>query len=100
METQTNETTSTNEVRPFRIDIPEEAIADLRRRIAATDGPTRKPSPMLRRACSWRRLQALARYWGTDYDFAEVGGEAECPAAVHDRDRWARHAFHSRAFET
>src|SRR5207248_2890494 len=30
----------------------------------------------------------------------EVGGAAQCPAAVHDRDRWARHAFHSRSFAT
>ena len=41
METQTHETTATA-VRPFRVDMPEEAIADLRRRIAATRWPDKE----------------------------------------------------------
>ena len=24
------------------------------------------------KACSWRRLQPLAHYWGTDYDWRKV----------------------------
>ncbi len=43
METQTHATTSTRyAIRPFRIDIPEEAIADLRRRITATVWPDKE----------------------------------------------------------
>lgn len=38
MENQTHETTATV-VRPFHVDMPEEAIADLRQRIAATHFP-------------------------------------------------------------
>ena len=44
MENQTNATTPTRfALRPFRVDIPEEAIADLRRRIAATRFPEKEP---------------------------------------------------------
>ena len=40
MDTQTHATTSTQfAIRPFRVDIPEEAIADLRQRIVATRWP-------------------------------------------------------------
>ena len=43
METQTHETTPTRfALRPFRVDIPEEAIADLRRRVVATRWPDRE----------------------------------------------------------
>ena len=43
------------EIRPFHVDITEEALDDLRRRIAATrTGPRRRPSRISRRACRWR----------------------------------------------
>jgi len=43
MENQNQETTSTQfALRPFRVDIPDEAIADLRRRIAATRWPDKE----------------------------------------------------------
>ena len=32
-------------------------------------GPPGSSSPTGRRACSWRRLQELARYWAADYDW-------------------------------
>ena len=47
-----------SEIRPFRVDMPDEAIADLQRRIAATRGPPGSSSPIGRRACSWRRFRS------------------------------------------
>ena len=44
-----------NEIRPFRLDTSEDAIADLRRRLAATRWPTKSWSRIGRRVCSWRR---------------------------------------------
>src|SRR5260370_15093300 len=67
METQTHETTPA--VRPFRVDIPEEAIADLRRRIAATRWPEKETVPDPSQGVQLATMQKLARYWGTDYDF-------------------------------
>ena len=45
---------SDTEIRPFRVGMPEEAIADLRRRIAATRWPERETVADDRRACGWR----------------------------------------------
>ena len=42
METQTHKTTSTSEVRPFRFNVPEEELTELRRRIHATKWPERE----------------------------------------------------------
>ena len=39
------------EIRPFHVDVPDEALDDLRRRIAATNGPRRRPSPINPKAC-------------------------------------------------
>jgi pimeloyl-ACP methyl ester carboxylesterase len=68
MQSQTHKTTPTA-VRPFRVDIPEEAIADLRRRIAATRWPEKEPVADRSQGVQWATIQALARYWSTDYDF-------------------------------
>jgi Epoxide hydrolase N terminus len=66
MESQTHETTSTRfAVRPFRIDIPEEAIADLRRRITATVWPDKETVADASQGVQLATMQALARYWGT-----------------------------------
>jgi pimeloyl-ACP methyl ester carboxylesterase len=70
MDTQNHATTSTQfAIRPFRVDIPEEAIADLRRRIAATRWPEKETVPDPSQGVQLATMQKLARYWGTDYDF-------------------------------
>jgi pimeloyl-ACP methyl ester carboxylesterase len=68
METQTTATTATA-VRPFRVDMPEEALADLRRRIAATRWPSRELITDRSQGVQLAPLQELARYWGADYDW-------------------------------
>jgi pimeloyl-ACP methyl ester carboxylesterase len=73
MENQTHETTPTRfTIRPFRVDIPEEAIADLRRRIAATRWPDKETVADPSQGVQLATMQKLARYWGTDYDFRRV----------------------------
>jgi pimeloyl-ACP methyl ester carboxylesterase len=71
METQTHQTTTTV-VRPFRVDIPEDALADLRQRIAATRFPDKELVPDASQGVQLAMLQALARYWSTDYDFQRL----------------------------
>ena len=68
MENQTHQTTATV-VRPFRVDMPEEALADLRRRIAATRFPGKETVADASQGVQLATLQALARYWATDYDW-------------------------------
>ncbi len=67
MDTQTHETTPA--VRPFRINVPEEDLADLRRRIAATRWPSRELVTDRSQGVQLAPLQELARYWGADYDW-------------------------------
>src|SRR6266699_1332603 len=71
METQTNQTTATA-VRPFRVDMSEEAIADMRRRIAATRFPDKELVADASQGVQLAMLQELARYWATDYDFRRL----------------------------
>ena len=86
-------------IRPFRFEVPEEDLVDLRQRIAATRWPERETVTDASQGVQLATMQALARYWATDYDWRKVRGEAERPAAVHHRDRRARHPFHPRALE-
>ena len=61
---------SETEIRPFRVGMPDEAIADLRRRIAARRWPSRELVADRSQGVQLATLQELARYWATDYDWA------------------------------
>ncbi|HTA07766.1 MAG TPA: epoxide hydrolase [Streptosporangiaceae bacterium] len=60
-------TTTASELRPFRVDIPDEAIADLRRRVAAARRPSRELVPDRSQGVQLTTIQELARYWISDY---------------------------------
>src|SRR5919108_1871284 len=67
----TTDDTATD-IRSFQIEIPEEQIDDLRRRIAATRWPSKELVEDRSQGVQLATLQALARYWTTDYDFGRV----------------------------
>jgi pimeloyl-ACP methyl ester carboxylesterase len=56
-------------VRPFRVHVPEEQLADLRRRLAATRWPTRELVPDREQGVQLATMQELVRYWATEYDW-------------------------------
>src|SRR5262245_3498031 len=56
-------------IRPFRIDIPQGEIDELRRRIEATRWPTRELVTDRSQGVQLAAIQSLARYWATDYDW-------------------------------
>src|SRR6185503_10036857 len=60
------------DVRPFQIDIAEEALEDLRRRIKATRLPSKELVDDRSQGVQLATIEALARYWATDYDFGRV----------------------------
>ena len=60
---------SETEIRPFRVDMPDEAIADLRRRIAATRWPAKELVADRSQGVQLATIQELARYWAADYDW-------------------------------
>ena len=57
------------EVRPFHVEFPEEAIEDLRRRIAATRWPSKELVTDRSQGVQLATAQALARYWLDGYDW-------------------------------
>ena len=59
-------------VRPFRVDVPEEDLDDLSRRIAATRWPSKELVEDRSQGVQLATLRELARYWTTDYDFGRV----------------------------
>jgi len=65
------------DIRPFRVDIPDEALEDLRRRIAATNWPEKETVADQSQGVPLAMIQELARYWGTDYDWRK------CEAALN-----------------
>jgi hypothetical protein len=61
-----------NSLRPFQFNAPDEALADLRRRIAATHWPDKETVADSSQGVQLATMQELARYWGTDYDWRKV----------------------------
>jgi pimeloyl-ACP methyl ester carboxylesterase len=59
-------------IRPFRVHFPDEALGDLKRRIAATRWPDRETVSDQSQGVQTAKIQALLRYWGTDYSWRKV----------------------------
>jgi len=57
------------EIRPFHVDIPQEALEDLRRRIEATRLPSKELVTDRSQGVQLATIQELARYWTTEYDW-------------------------------
>ena len=56
-------------IRPFRADIAEEALEDLRRRLVATRWPSRELVPDRSQGVQLATMQQLCRYWAEEYDW-------------------------------
>ena len=57
------------EIQPFQVGMPDEAITDLRRRIAATRWPSKELVADRSQGVQLAAIQELARYWATEYDW-------------------------------
>src|SRR6476646_7864844 len=78
---QTDERADKNAIRPFHINIPEEELADLRRRIVATRWPEKELVADRSQGVPLATVQKLANYWATDYDWRKC--EARLKALPH-----------------
>jgi pimeloyl-ACP methyl ester carboxylesterase len=56
-------------IQPFRVNVPDEELAELRRRIAATRWPSKELVGDRSQGVQQATIQELARYWATDYDW-------------------------------
>src|ERR1700749_2629175 len=98
MSTGTAARNADSEIRPFHVDIAEEAVADLRRRIAAWRPPEREPVDDQSQGVQLATVQDLARYWATEYDWR--GCEAKLnalPQFMTEIDGLDIHFIHVRS---
>src|SRR5262245_12434826 len=85
-------------VRPFRVDIADEAIADLRRRIAAWRPPEREPVDDQSQGVQLATVQDLANYWATEYDWRKCEAKLNAlPQFTTEIDRLDVHFIHARS---
>jgi pimeloyl-ACP methyl ester carboxylesterase len=67
------------DIRPFRVDVPQQEIEELRRRIAATRWPSRELVADRAQGVQLATMQELARYWTTDYDWRRCEARLNAP---------------------
>jgi pimeloyl-ACP methyl ester carboxylesterase len=65
-------TTVETAIRPFQVDIPDDALEDLIRRIGATRWPSKELVTDRSQGVQLATMQELARYWVTDYDWRKA----------------------------
>jgi pimeloyl-ACP methyl ester carboxylesterase len=85
-------------VSPFRIDVPEEDLGDLRRRIAATQWPEKETVADESQGVQLATMQELARYWATDYDWRKCEEKLNAlPQFMTEIDGLDIHFIHLRS---
>jgi epoxide hydrolase-like protein len=96
--TGTAATDADTAVRPFHVDIAEEAIVDLRRRIAAWRPPEREPVDDQSQGVQLTTVQDLANYWATEYDWRRCEAKLNAlPQFVTEIDGLGIHFIHVRS---
>jgi pimeloyl-ACP methyl ester carboxylesterase len=89
---------SATEIRPFRVDIPEDELTDLRRRVAATRWPEKETVTDQSQGVPLATIQALARYWATDYDWRTCEARLKAlPQFITEIDGLDIHFIHVRS---
>ena len=97
--TQTSATSSDkNAIRPFHVNVPEAELTELRRRINATKWPERETVADATQGVQLATVQALARYWGTEYDWRKVEARLNAlPQFITEIDGLDIHFIHVRS---
>ena len=86
------------DIRPFEIDVPEDQLADLRRRIEATRLPSKELVADRSQGVQLATMQELARYWATDYDWRACEARLnELPQFMTEIDGVDIHFIHVRS---
>ncbi|MBD2021153.1 epoxide hydrolase [Leptolyngbya sp. FACHB-36] len=87
-----------NAIRPFRIRVPQEAIDDLRRRIAATRWPDKETVVDQSQGVQLATMSELVRYWGTKYDWRKAEAKLNAlPQFITNIDDLDIHFIHVRS---
>ena len=89
---------ATEAIRPFRIDVPEAKLADLRARINATIWPEREVVADDSQGAKLATMQAFAHDWATDYDWRKIEARLNAlPQFVTNIDGLDIHFIHVRS---
>ncbi len=85
-------------IRPFRIEVPEDELVDLRRRLSATRWPERETVADDSQGVRLAMIQDLAHYWATDYDWRKVEARLNAlPQFIAEIDGLDIHFIHVRS---
>jgi pimeloyl-ACP methyl ester carboxylesterase len=91
-------TTEAAAIRPFTFEVPEEALDDLRGRIAATRWPEKEPVDDRSQGVQLATIQALAEYWLHQYDFRRLEARLSAvPQFITELDGLDIHFIHVRS---
>jgi pimeloyl-ACP methyl ester carboxylesterase len=95
---QTGWRTDDEAVRPFRVNVSDEAVADLRRRLAATRWPDKETVADQSQGAQLANLKELVRYWATGYDWRKAEAKLNAfPQFVTTIDGVDIHFIHVRS---
>jgi pimeloyl-ACP methyl ester carboxylesterase len=87
-------------IRPFRVNVPDKDLAELRRRIAATRWPEKETVADESQGVPLAMTRELASYWGTDYDWRKVEAKLNSlPQSTTNIDGLDIHFIHVRSRE-
>jgi pimeloyl-ACP methyl ester carboxylesterase len=85
-------------MRPFQVDVPQEALDDLRRRVQATRLPDRETVEDRTQGVQLTTMEALTRYWARDHDWRKVETKLNAlPQFVTEIDGVDIHFIHVRS---
>ena len=85
-------------IRPFSVNVPDEKLAELRRRINATQWPERETVADQSQGVPLATMQTLARYWASDYDWRKVEAKLNAlPQFITEIDGLDIHFIHVRS---
>jgi hypothetical protein len=91
-------TAMTDAIGPFGINVPDEALVDLRRRIRATRSPERETFTDESQGAQLATIEELGRYWGTDYNWRKVEARLNAlPQFITEIDGVDIHFIHVRS---
>jgi pimeloyl-ACP methyl ester carboxylesterase len=86
------------DIRPFQVNVPEEELGELRRRIEATRWPTRELVADRSQGVQLATLKALARYWTSDHDWRKAEAKLNAlPQFTTEIDGVAIHFIHVKS---
>src|SRR5687767_82597 len=95
---RTQQAADKNAIRPFRVNVPEADLIELRRRIKATRFPEKETVADPSQRVQLALIQALARYWATDYDWRRCEAQLNShPQFITEIDGLDIHFIHVRS---